>query len=838
MPTTLSAFATGEATMRYKEPYVTEGLNKKLAVTVPAGIYRGFRLTTNGAAMTIDVAADTTETDHVASYRTQGGFALTIRKTGGTFPIDLTVFANKTIVICIYCTYGVGFTTTAELRTYEVFPVDEFTGAPENSELVVLGTVVVPAAGVIPAANITNDRRRMAWEATAPEAVPWSAIVKNPSFEHGVTGDITRFSISDWDKGTLAVNGTFRLGTTTVRSGAKSLEHNKTNVAASLAAVFQFQEIPVVPGQRLRVVGWIRQLIAPTGGTTDVLLSWGDLDSIAVAPTTLTISVNAATDASFRKFDHLVEVPAGSYILKAVSIVAQISTGSTGVAFVVDDFQVYVETGTPQALQSAFNARLKPELLASLLLADPDTYNPGEIAALLRYQKSATPLGEGVMYGERKDQATDDAQTALSWYGRIVNLGARMMYAGEASSAPRIEAPWSANDSFTLMFESGAESGVLKKIRMYAGDLDVAAPNPPAQPGILFTVNARWDGNTSLWTKDINATPSTAFYLNALPAGSDGFIRVLSQATPDTWTSPNWEETFVLGEIGGAPYARLVKDVAGTYTGTYQGVKMELNLDLIGSVLAPLIQTGPGYQRRGAIWTWDGDIGMIDTVDAHGLRTQSDHWVIEEDFNFSGSLGAGYFIREDIVNVGTSSSTGNGLATLTTNAANGSISVVRHNATSQGWSSDSGLYQLGFRAKVSITDVTNNEQYLGFWGPGNGQPDSNASLSMAFKIVNGQVFVVADGGLQNVNTGLTIGTGSRWFSLNFDPVNGLVEWHVSSAGGTIAGGYIGGTYGTFGSTAENGDPSYPIVGLKTTTAATTSIQIDYIAAWNGKRFPS
>ena len=132
MPSTLASFSDSEIRMRYREPFLTEGLDLKLAVNTPPGVYRGFRLATHASAMTVSVVGDAAFSDHAAVYQAKTGHSLTIRRTGGTFALDLTAFASKTVIITIFCTYALGAATVGELRVYELSPTDEFTGAAER----------------------------------------------------------------------------------------------------------------------------------------------------------------------------------------------------------------------------------------------------------------------------------------------------------------------------------------------------------------------------------------------------------------------------------------------------------------------------------------------------------------------------------------------------------------------------------------------------------------------------------------------------------------------------------------------------------------------------------
>ena len=521
MPTPLVPFANSEIRMRYKEPFLTEGLNAKLAVNQAPGVYRGFRLGTHANSLTVTVVPDPVGNDHSVVYQTATGRSLTLRKEGGSFSLVLSAYANKTIVIAIYATYILGSESEAEIRAYEFFPTDEFTGAAENAELVVLGTVVVPAAGVIPAANIVHDRRRMAWENRASEDVAWSPIVKNPSFEHGVTTVTGYLGISDWtngSEGASAANGYFRLGATTVRSGAKSLEAYKQGGGPLGWSVYQYQEIPVVPGQLVRVTGWVRQLQAPTAGSLTFNLFWGDLDSVASGSSVVTASATGV-DASFRKVEAVIAVPVGSYILKTVSIAVAGLTVATSpaVALVVDDFQVYVELGTALAIAGAADARLKDEIVANLVIEDPIAYSLDQLAARFRFDRNI-PSGEGRLLLQRKSSGAA-LPPILEIVGRML-LGSDFLGTSANVLRPRISTKHTSAFNATLMWESlNVAGGIAARLYMnLSGHL-------------MFTVNASYDGTN--WNKD--TAGQRAQLIQYVRDGFEIYTRDLDAAWT-TWT--------------------------------------------------------------------------------------------------------------------------------------------------------------------------------------------------------------------------------------------------------------------------------------------------------------
>ena len=801
MPSTLLTLAESETTVRYREAFLTDGLNKKLAVNTPPGTYRGFRLATSGTALSVTVTADATYNDHVAVYQTSGGASLTLRKTGGNFTVNLTAYANKTVVLAAFASYSVGAATVAEVRAYELLPADEFTGATENADLVVLGTVVVPAAGTIAAANITHARRRFAWENQAAEQVAWSPVLRNPSFEHGVSSASRAFAVSDWQMpvSSWSANHVFRLGTSTVRSGAKALELNKTNGGAGSCRINQFVEIPVVPGQLVRTVSWLRQLIAPTGGSYTLNLYWGDLDGTASSSTAVTLSA-AGTDASFRKVESTVVVPASVYVLKTVTVEAvNITTGSTGVAVVFDDVQVFVETGSPQALASAGNARLLQQKVSALLLEDNSTYAQGQRGVAVYYDKS-TPSNEGQVAIEREDQDYSGANLppALQLMGRML-LGEQLIATETKALLPRVKAPvgTAVGIQHTLLWES-VPSG-LKGVRMYAGDL--VAGTTITDTMFVMTVNAAFDGTN--WTKDVNGVAAIAFSL-----GRDGFTVHHQVAGTNTWTNTNWVTAMKSFAGGTSEFHDLMTIYPGVLTG---GISYQIP----PQPRAPLIQGD------------DGDTSSIGLLDCTGAYVYNSRF-IEEDF----TLGLNQFVREDIVGTGSTTHSISHIQ-LTSGASSGDHSLLKLNINpaTRGFSDSA---RTGIRARLKPNDVTNAEQRIALWDPGTNTIDVDDSVMLGFKIVNGVVSVVAAG--TATATGVTVAANDmRWFTLVY--ASDIVQWHISANGATR---HLDMTGGTYGEINVGGPIQVSAFGhnlgfsVKTSTGSAASGILDYISVFGSR----
>jgi len=393
MPTQITTFAEDELKMRYREPFGTEGLNAKLAVNTAPGVYRGFRLATSGSNDTVTLASDLGALDHAAVYQTETGYSLTIRKTGGDFSLDLASLVDageKTWVIALTASYSLGTLSASGLAAYELSPTDDFTGAPERDELVVLGTVTIPAGGgvAIPAANIRDTFRTMAWRSAALEAKPWRPVIKNANFEFGslsatdrelpfwvVTGAQTWSRVS-----TDAVNGIFSLQPTVV-------------TGPFTASLLQRVGAEVVEGGRVLVEFSKRALLAATGGAASVRLTFKDDDGTDLTPVDVLFDVDSV-DANFVPVTQGVVGPVGSSVLDRVEVyLDSLTYAAGGAGMLLDAVQIWVEGAASTGWGSvgvpvdSSQVLLRSEAVSALFTDE---------AALLTYDHT-TPSGQGTV---------------------------------------------------------------------------------------------------------------------------------------------------------------------------------------------------------------------------------------------------------------------------------------------------------------------------------------------------------------------------------------------------------------------------------------------------------
>ena len=178
--------------MKWKEVYVSEGLNRKMVPSQPAGIYQGLRIIENlGSPRQVELSPDADTNFHMAVYQSTTNFSMTYWDRAGTAIIlDLSDAAldSTDVVIAMEIDYTIGAATTAD---WMAFPVTDYDALPASrkDELIVLGTVAVPASATnITTAMISFDRVTMAWRNIKKGAISWSPLVRNGGFEQADEG--------------------------------------------------------------------------------------------------------------------------------------------------------------------------------------------------------------------------------------------------------------------------------------------------------------------------------------------------------------------------------------------------------------------------------------------------------------------------------------------------------------------------------------------------------------------------------------------------------------------------------------------------------------------------
>lgn len=483
MPTKLNDVTGSELKVRFKAPLVSEELNQK-NTTLPKGIYRGFSLSTSGLALSVEVVSSGAPfSDHLAIVQTLDGFSLTGRRTGGNFTLDLSAFASETVVIALFVEYTTTADTFGEIRGYELLPVDEFTTAPELEELVVLGTVVVPAAGVIPAANITLDRITLPSQNLPRGLSPMIPLLGDAGFERGAAqAQLASRAAPYWGVSGTFTNGHWRFGNTAPDTGETALELQVTTSAVAISInVFQdpiYQS--VLPGQRLLLRYRIRNLLVPTSGTVELILDFVGEDQTATGSTTFSVDVSAV-DASYRTVEATAIVPAGTTHLRRLrGRTVATNYAATGTAFRIDNLQVFAETGEGFPEQ---DDRLPLYVADDVVFYAEDLFFEG----LLRW---ASPDDGGigfVMHRADEDDADPNTPAGLEVRGGLL-LGRANQDTSARANLPIIDTR-GGNFEKHLLWDSGDGDTPIERMRIFR--------TTGIQTDFEMTINADWNPATS-----------------------------------------------------------------------------------------------------------------------------------------------------------------------------------------------------------------------------------------------------------------------------------------------------------------------------------------------------
>lgn len=538
MPTTHLTFNAAEVRMRYKEPYLTEGLNAKLAVVQPAGIYRGFRLAGTGTNGELQIVADGDASDHVAVYRTSTGLALTLRRTS-SFLVDLSALAGTTVVVAIYATYAVGSTTTAVLRTYTV---SEYLAAPELPELVVLGVVTVPSGA--PISTFTYQYRTIAALKAAPGAVPVQSLLRNTSFEAGIVNDAGLFAAYFWEKRIASGTGEWRVVTTPAPGGVKSLAL-RFSAGPLTGTVTQAVNCPVLAGQILRLAWKLRVDDPLTSGSITLAYDFLDAAGNVTGSVSETLAVGSATSSAFVAYERSRVVPSGVTHLRNVTLTATnvvFTLTATNVVF-FDDLTLHLCEVAP-TFERAGEARLAHvEVASALLLEDPAASPAYGSATLLRHLAAAYGGSPGLVGSDRAGAAS-----IFNWLGRMV-LGEGFQSAANAI-LPRVRIDRDTANLYTLAFEFGSNSSYHGRVY-----LDPVGAT-------FITHNAYWDQAGGVWTRQVSGQRSSCVRISATTFAFYEHDSGGSATWANTFGSDTeWKADFLTTFAGGAG-SSFVEDVS------------------------------------------------------------------------------------------------------------------------------------------------------------------------------------------------------------------------------------------------------------------------------------
>lgn len=179
MPTTLYSVPDSDIGLRYREPFISAGLNAKYQGFVPVGVYDGFAPTSGTALQLVLLPGSSGYGAAVVTSNQDPAYQISVRITGAQ-ALDLSSFASQEVAVVIEASYTFPSVTTAVIKAYNLTLAE----VPPAAACV-LATVSVPSSGVIPAANISLKNRTFPWQERTRDSVPFISVVKNGSFDFG-----------------------------------------------------------------------------------------------------------------------------------------------------------------------------------------------------------------------------------------------------------------------------------------------------------------------------------------------------------------------------------------------------------------------------------------------------------------------------------------------------------------------------------------------------------------------------------------------------------------------------------------------------------------------------
>jgi hypothetical protein len=560
MSTDLKTIAQSSVKVRFKEPLQSEAINRARLV-VPRGVHRGFNLAASASPLSVVLEVDAGSGDSVAVVHDSDDRALTIRESANA-TLDLSSFASSTVVVAIYAEHVTQGTTTAVVRGYEVDPVDELTGDPSEDYLILLGTVVVPAAGVIPAANITHQRRIMAADEAFAQAVR-VPLVLNHDFSQAYEGASFVTASSSVNEGVLLlanrwvargasgqdsettqylVDGT---GLTVRTDGSGDYEIVVTqDVGAPLG------DLGVLSADwRLEIEVNYDVLSVEAGATASVICKavaqgeptrdWEfsvDLD-LSAAATGLVAAANIDMASALDTLAAVQLDAAGVAVLSGVQISGALSGGTASTSVLkINSVQAFIRHNPRTAgfkdpdkrvdapVSSAALQRLLafiPHAAASV--TDPQwRYDVDPGAAPKIMASSDNPRFAGLALLQIQDAIL----------GTVSPIVVEQWLTGTLRDDPRFKAQFDAVNELTTIWEAEGATGTEPSLRAVAS----------TDGRLYLTVNARPDSGD--WTRDTAGNGSMALVLSAEGIRQRVEFRQVSAAS---WNDASWDSVYDLG---------------------------------------------------------------------------------------------------------------------------------------------------------------------------------------------------------------------------------------------------------------------------------------------------
>lgn len=262
MATLIADLGVGNVKLRYKEEFVSEGVNEKLWGVLRRGIMRGFDIAPAGG-LTVSLEVNPDVSDSLAVIEDSTGRQFRVRLTGSSGVADLAAYAaGDVVVLVLEVVYAVGGATEFRLDAHLEAA---YNALPDREFKCVVGEVTIPVGGVIASADISYRYRSYATVGSPLGSTDYPRGGLPRAALAGPTSSCENLRVENWSDasvGAVVSQAVPEPVFAPEQTDSQNVFHFElTETAVEKYAAFMFplvSKVPVRPGQRVYLESMFR----------------------------------------------------------------------------------------------------------------------------------------------------------------------------------------------------------------------------------------------------------------------------------------------------------------------------------------------------------------------------------------------------------------------------------------------------------------------------------------------------------------------------------------------------------------------------------------------------